>query len=62
MSPKPKTPPVTLSRERLVELMGEESADELLAHARGEHVDSVEMSPDDLERWVQTGEWPESSD
>lgn len=38
-----------LSRERLEELMGPETADELLRTARGEPVDSVTMSVEEFE-------------
>jgi hypothetical protein len=67
MGPKLKpqsAEPIVLTRERLVELMGEETADELLATARGEATESVVMSPEELERWIETGEgpWPDSSD
>lgn len=51
-----------LSRERLVELVGEETADELLATARGEHVPSLVMTVEEYERWAETGECPESFD
>ena len=44
-----------LTRERLLQLMPAEDADELLSSARGEPVASVSMSADDFESWCVDG-------
>jgi hypothetical protein len=58
MRPKPRpqeSQPVVLTRERLVELVGEETAEEMLREARGEPVDGITMMAEEFERWMLDG-------